>query len=44
MSAGEIQGMNAFLRKNWFFAGIFIVILLAFGFPGSADGPGNTTS
>lgn len=25
--------MSAFLRKNWFFAGIFIVILLAFGFP-----------
>jgi solute carrier family 10 (sodium/bile acid cotransporter), member 7 len=33
MSAAS-QGMDAFLRKNWFFAGIFIVILLAFCLPG----------
>ncbi|MBN1105366.1 MAG: bile acid:sodium symporter [Deltaproteobacteria bacterium] len=26
--------MDAFLRKNWFFLGIFIVILSAFGLPG----------
>lgn len=32
MSA-QRQGMKVFFRKNWFFAGIFIVILLAFGFP-----------
>ncbi len=26
--------MKPFLKKNWFFAGILVVILMAFGFPG----------